>query len=69
MAYGADPKVFADVVEKGFLPQSRAADCNREYNQVAFAFQQLILPHVDRELARQVLDRAWLPDVKSARMP
>jgi hypothetical protein len=69
MAYGADPKVFADVVEKGFLPQSRAADCRREYNQVAFAFQQLILPHVDRQLARQVLDRAWLPDVKSARMP
>ena len=69
MAYGAHPKVFADVVEKGFLPQSRAADCKREYDQVAFAFQQLILPHVDRQLARQVMDKTWLPDVKSARSP
>jgi len=64
MAYGADPKLFADVVEKEYLPKDRAADCMREYDQVAFAFQHLVLPHVDRELARQVMDRSWLPDVK-----
>jgi|SoiMethySBSTD1v2_1073268.scaffolds.fasta_scaffold08026_2 Putative metallopeptidase len=64
MAYGADPKLFADVVEKQYLPKERAADCKREYDQVAFAFQQLVLPHVDRDLARQVMDKSWLPDVK-----
>jgi hypothetical protein len=64
MAYGADPGVFADVVEKKYLPKERAADCMREYDQVAFAFQQLLLPHVDRELAQQVLDKSWLPDIR-----
>jgi Putative metallopeptidase len=66
MAYGADPILFADVVEKKYLPQERAADCNREYHQVAYAVQQLILPHVDRDLARQVMDKTWLPDVKKS---
>ena len=66
MAYGADPILFADVVEKKYLPKERAADCNREYHQVAYAFQQLIHPHVDRELARQVMDKTWLPDVKKS---
>jgi hypothetical protein len=64
MAYGADPKLFADVVEKQYLPKERAADCMREYDQVAFAFQHLVRPHVDRELAQQVMDKSWLPDVK-----
>jgi hypothetical protein len=66
MAYGADPILFADVVEKKFLPKERAADCNREYHQVAYAFQQLIHPHIDRDLARQVMDKTWLPDVKKS---
>jgi Putative metallopeptidase len=66
MAYGADPILFADVVEKKYLPKERAADCNREYHQVAYAFQQLLLPHVDRDLARQVMDKTWLPDVKKS---
>ena len=30
-AYGSDPKLFADVVEKGFLPEDRAVGCEREY--------------------------------------
>ena len=66
MAYGADPILFADVVEKKYLPPERAADCYREYHQVAFAFQQLVLPHVDRDRARQVMDKTWLPDVKQS---
>jgi hypothetical protein len=64
LAYGADPVLFADVVEKGYLPKDRASSCQREYNQVAFAFRELIGPHIDQQLAKQVLDKQWLPDVK-----
>jgi hypothetical protein len=60
LAYGADPKLFADVVTKGFLPEDRAVICEREYAQVAHAFDTLIGPHIDRALARQ-LHKRWLP--------
>jgi Putative metallopeptidase len=59
-AYGSDPKLFADVVEKGFLPEDRAAGCEREYIQLAHAFRTLIGPYVDRKLARK-LHKSWLP--------
>jgi hypothetical protein len=62
LAYGADPELFADVVEKGRLPQKRAATCRGEYREVAFAFRQLIAPHLDQELMKQVFDTTWLPD-------
>ena len=65
VAYGADPQLFADVVQ--YLPKQRAADCNREYHQIAFAFQQLIMPHVDLALAKQVMQKAWLPEVTPPR--
>jgi Putative metallopeptidase len=61
LAYGANPTVFADVVDKGYLPKERARDCKGEYDQAAFAFRDLIEPHVDQKLKRQVLDRTWLP--------
>jgi hypothetical protein len=64
LAYGANAKVFGDLVDKGYLPESRAKTCKREYDQVTFAFRDLIVPHLDKELARQVLDKTWLPDVK-----
>jgi Putative metallopeptidase len=62
LAYGADPKLFGDVVTKGFLPEDRAVICEREYAQVAHAFDTLIGPHIDRTLARQ-LHKRWLPPV------
>jgi hypothetical protein len=64
LAYGADATLFAGLVEKGYLPKDRAKGCKREYDQVAFAFRDLIVPHLDQQLAKQVLDKAWLPDVK-----
>jgi len=64
LAYGADSVLFADVVEKGYLPKERASTCKREYDQVAFAFRELIGPHIDQQLAKQVLDKQWLPGVK-----
>jgi Putative metallopeptidase len=61
-AYGADPKLFGDVVKKGFLPEDRAIGCEREYTQVSHAFNTLIGPHIDKRLAR-ALHKRWLPPV------
>jgi hypothetical protein len=46
ISYGADRKTFGDLVEKGYLPSDRAEQCVAEYQQVAYAFQQLIAPHL-----------------------
>ena len=61
LAYGADPKTFSRVAEDKYLPQTRAPDCQREWYQVAASFKRYILPHVDLGLAKQVLDKDWLP--------
>ncbi|MBV9240038.1 MAG: hypothetical protein JOZ94_29735 [Xanthobacteraceae bacterium] len=65
MAYGADPKDFGDLVEKGYLPQQRARSCHNEFGEVNFAFQQLIVPQLDRDLTKKVLDQEWLPPATS----
>jgi hypothetical protein len=63
-AYGSDQTRYGDFVEKGYLPKSRSGSCMREFNTTAFAFRELISPHVDKELAMQVLGKNWLPDNK-----
>jgi hypothetical protein len=57
IAYGADPKLFADVVEMKYLPKSRAEGCADEYQQVEFAFNKLIGPHIDKRLARHFMKK------------
>jgi hypothetical protein len=47
IAYGADSALFADVVEKGYLPKERAESCNDEYRQIDFAYRTLMAPHVE----------------------
>jgi hypothetical protein len=47
VAYGSDKELFADAVEKGFLPPERAEMCEDEYRQVDYAYRALIGPHVD----------------------
>jgi Putative metallopeptidase len=72
LAYGADPVLFAEFVEKDtleYLPKGRARNCKREYEQVTFAFNESIRPHIDEQLEKQVLDRTWLPDVKEPPPP
>ena len=64
LAYGADQKLFADVVEKGYLPKRRAEGCDLEYEQAAFAFKTLIGPYIDRKLAKKVL-ATWMRDVSA----
>ena len=62
LAYGADPKAFGDLVTKGYLPKKRADSCDDEYQQVSQAFEALIGPHIDRALAKKIMDKSWLPD-------
>jgi hypothetical protein len=69
LAYGADPVTFADVVDKGYLPKRRAGDCEYEYQTFKRAFASQILPHIDRQMARAVLNTAWLPPSQSPQPP
>jgi hypothetical protein len=57
--------VFADAVAKGYLPKERAIGCKREYDQVAYGFRELMAPHMDQQLEKQVLDKSWLSEVKA----
>jgi hypothetical protein len=68
IAYGADAQLFGDFVEKGYLPKERAEDCKDEYRQVAYAYEQLIGPYMDPNLAKEVFDKSWLPD-SAIRLP
>ena len=61
IAYGADPKMFGDLVTRGYLPEKRAEACGDEYQQIASAYEKLIMPHLNRALSKRILDRAWLP--------
>jgi hypothetical protein len=60
VSYGANPEIFAEVVEKGYLPKGRSGRCRLEYRRVERAVQRLIQPHVDRAIAKEVLDETWL---------
>jgi Putative metallopeptidase len=44
LSYGKDPKMFGDLVEKGYLPHERAELCGDEFRQVQFAVTRLIAP-------------------------
>ncbi len=61
LAYGADPVAFADVVAMHYLPKERARVCRGQYGELNYAFHQLISPHLDRQLAKKVMDASWLP--------
>ena len=62
IAYGADSKLFADIVSRGYLPKARAEYCDEEYEQVQDAFEILIKPHLDPSLAEKALNNSWLQD-------
>jgi hypothetical protein len=62
IGYGANPDAFKDIVSKGYLPAQRAPNCKQEYAELNFAFKVLIMPKVDREIAKVVMQRTWLPD-------
>ena len=60
LAFGANKVEFADA--EGFLPPTRAPRCSYEYRTLVRAFHKEISPHIDQEMAKQVLGTNWLPD-------
>jgi len=60
LAYGSNPKLFADVVEKKYLPEDRADGCEDEFKQVQYAVSTLFRPYIDRKRAQQVRAEIWL---------
>jgi hypothetical protein len=65
IAYGADQKLFGDLPILGHLPQERVDICVEEYELIAQAYEMLISPHIDPELAKKVFDKSWLPEKTS----
>jgi hypothetical protein len=61
LAFGSDPLGFADLAQEGYLPPTRAPNCQYEYNAMADAFHKEITPHIDWDLAKRVREANWLP--------
>jgi hypothetical protein len=59
LAYGFDPVLFADAVTRNMMPRSRAANCRYEYLTNERAFNALIMPYIDQDLMRKVLEKKW----------
>ncbi|MGA8050087.1 MAG: DUF4344 domain-containing metallopeptidase [Burkholderiales bacterium] len=53
-AYGGDPKTFAHVVDKGYLPEWRAKDCHYDYERIKYAVDTLLRPHRDIAKVKQM---------------
>jgi putative metallopeptidase DUF4344 len=69
LAYGADPVMFDDLPQVGYLPPTRAPRCKREYKKLADAFHKEISPHIDQDMAKRVLQTNWLPGPVLRREP
>ena len=65
MAYGADPILFADVVERNSSRKSGPPIASRIPSS-RLCLSTARSPHIDRDRARQVMDKTWLPDVKQS---
>ena len=58
ISYGSDPELLAGLVD--YLPKERLPNCKTEYDEVNFAFEKLIDPHIDQNVRAQVL-KNWVP--------
>ena len=63
IAYGSDDKRFADVVDKKYLPETRAKDCKHEFQGLQRAFRKEISPHIDKDKAAEVMNKDWLAGI------
>ena len=52
LAYGKDPKAFAEAVTQKLLPEDRAEGCADEYAQVDYAYRTLLAPYVTKPQQR-----------------
>ena len=59
MAYGTDPGIFNDLIERRLLPEERAEGCGDEYRQVAFAIQTLMSRYIDVAARDKILAKDW----------
>src|SRR6516165_8019160 len=64
LAFGANRQEFADAED--YLPPTRSQTCWHEYQTVLRAFHKEISPHIDREMARRVLDTDWLQELETS---
>jgi hypothetical protein len=73
LAYGADPKLFADVTnnmtQMGFIPKRRADNCEYEFQSFDHAFKTEIEPYIDARLAKTVMDMTWFPESRLPPLP
>ncbi|GJE00810.1 DUF4344 domain-containing metallopeptidase [Methylobacterium isbiliense] len=46
LAYGSDKRRYRVILAANDLPKERAAGCEEEFSQAAFAFRKLIAPHL-----------------------
>ena len=69
IAYGSNRELFADYVEKGYLPKTRAGSCRYEYRMLAKAVRREISPHVDRQMATDIWQSNWLPESTVRALP
>jgi len=67
LAIGADPVQYADF--NRYFPPTEKRSCSFEYATLFQAFNKEILPHIDQEMARRVLDSNWLPEPESKSLP
>src|SRR5262245_8165686 len=55
MAYGKDPESFQALADQ-LLPRARKANCAEEYKQIAHAFRKTVLPDIDPDKMKKVLE-------------
>jgi hypothetical protein len=67
LALGANRGEFFDA--EGYLPPTRTPRCSYEYQTLLRAFHKEISPHIDQEMARQVLDTNWLERLEADPLP
>ena len=60
IAYGRDPTLFKEFVDRGDLPKQRASECASEYQQIKRGFEKTVLPFVDRAMMQKVQAMQWL---------
>jgi hypothetical protein len=54
LAYGAKPRVFAELAREDYLTAERAETCQDEYRRAAFAVSRLMGPYLDIGLRDRV---------------
>lgn len=63
IAYGSNPRLFAELITRKLLPSERASDCEDEYVTLEHAWRVLIAPHIDLDLLRKLQPEQWIGQI------